>query len=598
MLSGLQRLPHCGRPNVTAFLASDDAALITGHTLVVDAGLIMAGWGERLADDRRHVWKGEMRLTSALVAFTLCAGAAQSEARSGRPAGDGTASAPAAARPWRIRTLVPGSSFHTINGLALDGDGAVYAGSVAGEAIFRTRDFRHVETLVGPPLGQADDLVVTRDGSVIWTVIREGIVRRRDPDGTVRDIATGIAGVNPIALTPDGQRLFVGQMLYGDSLWEVDPQGRRPARKLIAGVGWLNGFTVGQDGWIYAPVYSKGEVARIDPDSSKVNILGTGFEHPTSVRIARDGSVLVLESATGIIWELRDGQRRRIAKLAAGLDNFVVRPDGQLLVSNMGNGSIVVVDPVGGSSKALISARLAFPSDIAVDGNRLVVADSFALRGVDRRTGAVSDILRPVVSGLYPATALSVAGDKAVLTSEMLGAVQIVDLKNTTLERTVLGAEGATDAIRTQDGRLFALLPAKGELVELADERQRVVARGLKAPAGLEDGRDGSVIVAESGSGSLLSINLADGKAYTIAGGLGTPRSVAIGRTGFAVLDVGGRKAWWVDRATGKARIIAHDLPVGHLRKPYPRSGGIAMDAAGTVYIAADETNAIYAISR
>ena len=292
------------------------------------------------------------------------------------------------------------------------------------------------------------------------------------------------------------------------------------------------------------------------------------------------------------------GKRHAVAKLPGGLDNFVVKPDGSLLVSNMRDGSITAIDPANGASKTLISARLAFPSDVAVDGSRLIVSDTFALRAVDPRSGAISGILRPIDPGIYPATALSVGNGKAVVTSEMLGTVQIVDLEHGRIERTVRGAEGAVDAIRTRDGKLFALLPAKGELVELMGDRQRTVTNGLNAPVGLEDMGDGSVIVAESGSGSLLSINLADGKAHTIAGGLGTPRSLAIGRTGFAVLDVGGRKAWWVDRATGKARIIAHNLPVGHLHKTYPRSGGIAMDAAGTVYVAADETNAIYAISR
>lgn len=524
-------------------------------------------------------------------------GAADSAPRPHRMIDDGHVQA-VAERPWHIRLLVPGSEFHTVNGVALDDRGDLYAGSVAGQSVFRTRDFQAIETVVGPPLGEADDLLVTHDGSIIWTAMGQGAVRRRDPDGTIRDIATGIPGVNPIAMTRDGKRLFVGQMLHGDSLWEVDPEGRRPARRLVEGVGWLNGFSVGDDGSLYAPLYLKGEIARIDPDRGRVDILAAGFEHPTSVRIARDGSLLVLESPTGTIWSLSSGKRHIVAKLPAGADNFLVRSDGSILVSNMRDGSITAVDPANGANKTLISARLAFPSDIAVDGSRLIVSDTFALRTVDRRSGAIGGVLHPVDPGIYPATALSVANGKAALTSEMLGTVQVVDLESGRIERTVGGAEGAVDAVRTNDGKLFALLPAKGELVELMGDRQRIVTSGLYAPVGLEDMGDGSVIVAESGSGSLLSINLADGKAHTIAGGLGTPRSVAIGRTGFAVLDIGGRKAWWVDRATGKARIIAHDLPVGHLRKPYPRSGGIAMDAAGTVYIAADETNAIYAISR
>jgi len=48
-LARCQPLPRCGRPediaNAALFLAGPEAAFVTGQTLVVDGGLIMAGWG-------------------------------------------------------------------------------------------------------------------------------------------------------------------------------------------------------------------------------------------------------------------------------------------------------------------------------------------------------------------------------------------------------------------------------------------------------------------------------------------------------------------------------------------------------------------------
>jgi len=48
-----QPLPRCGRPQDIAhaalFLAGPEAAFVTGQTLVVDGGLIMAGWGDAMA---------------------------------------------------------------------------------------------------------------------------------------------------------------------------------------------------------------------------------------------------------------------------------------------------------------------------------------------------------------------------------------------------------------------------------------------------------------------------------------------------------------------------------------------------------------------
>ena len=68
---------------------------------------------------------------------------------------------------------------------------------------------------VGPFAGEADDLLFTPDGDLIWTAFMEGAVRRRYPDGTMRDLATGLPGINSIALTPRWRPAVRGPGVYG-----------------------------------------------------------------------------------------------------------------------------------------------------------------------------------------------------------------------------------------------------------------------------------------------------------------------------------------------------------------------------------------------
>ena len=132
---------------------------------------------------------------------------------------------------YTIERIVAGSGLHTANGIAFGTDGRLYVASVPGESIFALDTATGVVTVeVEPFAGEADDLVFTPEGDLIWTAFLEGAVRRRDPDGGLRDLATGLPGINGIALTRDGARLFASQVFMGEGLWEIDLAGVAPPR--------------------------------------------------------------------------------------------------------------------------------------------------------------------------------------------------------------------------------------------------------------------------------------------------------------------------------------------------------------------------------
>jgi len=499
---------------------------------------------------------------------------------------------------WRVSTLVPPSNFHLINGVAIGPDGYFYFASIASESIYRTRDFKTVEALVGPPLGKSDDLVLSPDGTIFYTTVGDGAVRRRDPDGKVRDIATGIPNVNPIVWSLDHKHLIVAQMQDGGSFWEVDPEGVKPARKILDNIGGANAFAIDSDGMIYAPLYFKQKLVKIDPATGTVTTILDHIEHPVTVRLAPDRSILAVESSTGHLYRLKDGRKETLGTLPTGIDNIVVRPDGKVFATTMGDGSITEFDLNTRRMSTVYRAKLGFPTDIDVANGKIYVADFFTLRSVDPATRKITDLARPAESKLLIPSAISTGNGYAALASEFLGYVQIVDLSNNAIVQTLTGFDKPTEAVRTRDGKIYVLQPVSGTLVRVDGDSHTVVAGGLNAPAGMADAGDGTLIVADSGSGSLVAVNLATGAKTVVKTGLGKPRAVAIGKTGYAVLDEAGGNVWWVSKATHAATRVARNLPVGFLSKPYPRTGGIALDGERTIYVSADKTNAIYKISR
>ncbi len=508
---------------------------------------------------------------------------------------------------YAIERIVAGSGFHTANGIAFGPDGRLYVASVSGESIFALDIASGAITVeVGPFAGECDDLLFAPDGDLIATAFIEGAVRRHKADGSAVDLATGLPGINSIALTRDGKRLFGGQVFMGEGLWEIDLAGTAPPRLVTGDTGGLNAFHFGPDGMIYAPSWGRGQVVRVDPESGATTVLADGFHKPGAVRFDAADQLYVLDDESGELWALdRDGdawRKRFIAKHATATDNMGMGADGLIYVSNMADNGIDAVDPKTGVVRTIVSGALAFPRAIALamgpEGEEIHVADSGAYRIVDPRTGAVRDVARAVATPLQFPSSVSVGPTHIVLTGEGLGVVQLFDRKGNHV-RDVAKLDKPSAAIELADGNLLVAEPIAGRLLMVEGDERRTIAENLQYPAALVDAGDGTVLVAESGSGKLLRVVLADGAVTTVASDLGGCRAIAIvGDGAVIVLDATGGRLLSVDLADGRATAIASGLPVGYLSKPYPRSGGVAVGADGSIYVAADVENSIYRITR
>ena len=501
-----------------------------------------------------------------------------------------------------IERIVKGSAFHTANGLAFGPDGRLYVASVMGESIFAL-DLATgaIEVAVPPFAGEADDLLFTPGGDLIWTALLEGVVRTRRADGSMHDLASGLPGANSIALTREGKRLFVGQVFMGEGLWEIDLAGIAPPRLVVEETGGLNAAQFGPDGLLYAPSWDRGQVVRINPDNGATTVLAEGFKKPGAVRFDLHDQLYVLDDATGELFALDPAgalyERRLVAHLATSTDNVIFGPTGLAYVSNMVDNSIHEVDPATGSVRVIVEGRLGFPRAIALTtdvlGDTLHVADSCAYRTIDTRTLAIRDVARAVASEVKFPAAISATAGGVLLTGETFGVVQLFDRRGAHI-RDLEDFAKPSAALLLGNGSILVAEPEAGRILHVRDEERTTLVKGLHNPAGLADAGDGTVLIAESKTGRLLRIALIDGAMSVVAEGLGLLRAVAVGPSGLiAVLDLQGGRVLTIHPLTGQSTLVAAGLAVGYLTDPYPRSGGIAIGSDDTIYVAVDRENAI-----
>jgi sugar lactone lactonase YvrE len=518
-----------------------------------------------------------------------------------------TAGCPSGPR-YRLERVVPGSSFHGVNGLAFDDADRLYAGSVVGQSLYQV-DARtgRVDTLIGAPEGMADDLDFGPDGTLAWTGFLQGVVRARQGDGPIRELATGLPGINSIAFDARG-RLFATQVFLGDALYELDVQGQRPPRKILENVGGLNGFDFGPDGLLYGPLWFRGTVVKVDVDTGALTQVASGFQIPAAVNFDSRGNLWVVDTARGEVVkvDVTTGGKQVVARVRPSIDNLALDSRDRLFISNMADNGIYEVDTTTGQSRTVVEGRLAIPGGLALveeQGREVLhVADVFAYRTVDARSGEVTDRARMQADVLeYPMSARASARH-VLLSSWFSGTVQKVERASGRSVAMLHGFSAPHDALELEDGSLLVAELGTGRLLRVSGgegQERTAVAEGLGGPMGLALAGPASVYVTEVVAGRVSEIDLATGQRRTVAEGLSGPEGLAVDARGdIIVAEVGQRRMVAVEPRSGRVRVLAEDLPVGLPGFPGVPPGyiptGVEVSRQGDIYFTSDLENAVY----
>jgi sugar lactone lactonase YvrE len=519
----------------------------------------------------------------------------------------------ASAQTYEVTRLVPGSAFHGVHGLGIDKAGRMFAGSVAGAALYEVdRDNGTAKIAIPTPEGMADDIAFAPDGTMAWTGFLTGDLYARKGDGPIKKLASGLPGINSLAYRKDG-RLYATTVFLGDTLYEIDVEGVKPPRVIMEKMGGLNGFEFGPDDRLYGPLWFKGQVAKVDVDKAELTVVADGFKTPAAVNFDSKGNLWVVDTALGQLVRVdpKTGAKKMVAQLKPSLDNLAIDDKDRIYVSNMADNGIQEVDAETGAAKQVIIGKLALPGGIGVvsDGlkDTIYVADVFAYRTVDGATGEVSEPARMHAAGVtleYPMSATA-KGDDVLLSSWFTGTVQVVDRKTGTTKEMMHDFKAPHDAIRLADGSILVNELGSKSLIRASGEHGKdrtVLIGGLEGPVGLVGGPNGDVYVTEAFAGQVSKIK-SNGEKAVLAKDLKMPEGIALTPDGkLIVAEVGAKRIVELDPQTGKLSEIAGNLPIGLAGAPggLPTNipTGVGVGATGTIYFSSDIENAIYKVTK
>src|SRR4051812_1236849 len=519
----------------------------------------------------------------------------------------------ASAQGYEVTQLVPGSAFHGVHGLGIDKAGRLFAGSVAGAALYEVdRNNGTARILIPSPEGMADDIAFAPDGTMAWTGFLTGDLYSRKGDGPIKKLASGLAGINSLAYRKDG-RLYATTVFLGDTLYEIDVEGVKPPRMIMEKMGGLNGFEFGPDDMLYGPLWFKGQVVKVDVDKAELTVVADGFKVPAAVNFDSKGNLWVVDTAVGQLVRVdpKTGAKKMVAQLKPALDNLAIDDKDRIFVSNMADNGIQEVDPETGAAKQLIIGKLALPGGIGVvsDGGKdtIYVADVFAYRTVDGDSGEVSEIARMHTDGgtlEYPMSATA-KGDDVILSSWFTGTVQVIDRKTGKTKEMLHDFKAPHDAVKLGDGSILVNELGSQSLVRVQDHgRTRTPILGdLGGPVGLAIGPKGDeVYLTEAFAGQVSKVEI-NGERSVVAKDLKGPEGIALAPDGkLIVAEVGAKRIIQIDPANGTVTEIAANLPIGLPAAPggLPSNipTGVGVGATGVIYFSSDIENAIYKVVR
>lgn len=504
-------------------------------------------------------------------------------------------------------TVVSPSAFHGVHGLAVVDDVRLLAGTVVGNDMWEVdRANGAARVYIPAPEGQADDIAIGPKGELAWTSYLQGIVRYREKSGApIRILAKDLPGINSLAFDMKSGRLYASQVFLGDAMWEIDVAGAKAPRLVAKDMGGFNGFEVGPDGMLYGPLWFKGSVAKMNPDTGAITVINSEFKTPAAANLDGKGNLWVVDTQTGELYrvDLANGRRQMVRKLATALDNLAIAKDGTVYVSNMADNAIQAFDPATGQLRTLVSGQLAVPAGLKIEGDTAWVADIFAFREVNLKTGAVRDIHRMQASDMEYPFGVGLGSKQVLLSSWFTGSVQVLDRAGWKTAAMLHGLKAPMDAQFLPDGSIAIAEIATGSITIASGagfKDRRTLASGLAGPVQMVVGPDGALYVTEA-AGNIQRIELATGAKKQVADKLLLPEGLGFTPWGsIVVAEAAARRLTEIDPTTGTRRTVAEDLPIGleagpGLPPPYVVTG-VATAADGTVYFSADRNNAIYRV--
>ncbi len=454
-----------------------------------------------------------------------------------------------------VRRLTPPNPLWGSNGVAFGPDGRLHVAQfLAGQISAVDLASGDVEVVVplDGPVQAPDDLAFGADGSMYITDLVPGRVWRRDPRGGFTLVTDQVAVPNGITCV--GDRLFVNEMREM-CIRDRFPDGGDPL-VLADDLAMGNAMQLGPDGCLYYPHMSTGEVFRVPLDGGPPELVAEDVHEPVAVRFSLDGTLVVLSrGATGIVPRLDlfgSGDRTVVASGVVGLDNAAFDDDNRMFVSSFAGGGITELHP-DGRTRPVVPHGLDGPYGVTVDlAGTVRAADHY--RMVDPTDGTTHE-LTTFVHGI------TADGPLFHLTSQY-GDVRTYDPTTGTFRTRARNLNRPTGITTREDGTLVIAESGTGRVLTIDEhDTVEVLADGLDRPVDVALDSAQRCYVTDDLRGTVS--RLEHGKPTPVAEDLDTPQGLVVHGHELLTVEVGKRRLTAIDITTGQTRIEAENLPVG-----------------------------------
>jgi sugar lactone lactonase YvrE len=531
---------------------------------------------------------------------------------------------------YKAALVVPGTPLRASNGMNFDDEGNLLVAHISSSRISKINvDTGAITTLVDFERGvlRADDL--TSDGKgTIWTSC-SGIggesIFKIDKQGKITILYSGFSGVNGIQYNRRTGRLFMGQFASGNGLYEIDPDGAKPARLVTSKFGYTNAMDFDKENNILLTVPG-GKIAVVNPDTGESRLLEVSFPHNSALKVGPQGDIYVTgyKDNFGEVWKVSpDGKTKTSLSsgVIAPLDNLAVSRDNRLFVSSLRDATIYEV-ATDGSGKTKMFAPLG-PATIifmAAKGNDVYTSDGYVVR----RLNEGKRFLEMTKGSFYerkgfpaPGSLYAGPGDFMYLTTGISSGnnqfdarIYMFSTKDFTFQKV---NPGMYQGLRTPMGfcvkgsNIYATEFLPGEVTAIdagGDESKRKTAgKMLAGPVGVVE-KGNKLYVAESLGQRISVLDLATGRQDVLLTGLiGRPTAIDLDKEGnLLILDANGRRLLRVHPANGKISVIAENLPIfPTIYSHWPLialPNALAVTENGVIYIGGNDDGSVWKITK
>lgn len=233
-----------------------------------------------------------------------------------------------------------------------------------------------------------DDLVLDRQGHLLFSDVAAGSVRRLNADGSTTTVVSGVAGPEGMVVLGDGTLILAEQDT--NRILALAPSARTPT-VLRALPGRHENITCrhGVDGigfdattqTLIVPDSPTGAVYRLSTDGKTLTQLSTGIARPVGAAAGADGTIYVADECGAAVWRIPPGgSPTRIGGFGMP-DDVALDPQGDLLVIDLDGKvhALIRLDRATGQRETLAQQGLIEPQGLAVDAQGdIYVADEVA----------------------------------------------------------------------------------------------------------------------------------------------------------------------------------------------------------------------------